>query len=111
MLSSTFCRLDALEAAEEAHIEFLRSIAQKEAPDPIGAAGAPPSSLAGATNGPAATATDGSAVDASTTNTATAGRTRFWVQARASTAGAPAGTATPTADPGAPGVGLFGPLH
>lgn len=29
-------RLDALEAAEQAHTDFLRSIAQKEAPDPIG---------------------------------------------------------------------------
>ena len=37
-LISLFLSLDALEAAEEAHSEFLRSIAQKEAADPIGMA-------------------------------------------------------------------------
>jgi hypothetical protein len=104
-----FCRLDALEAAEEAHIEFLRSIAQKEAPDPIGAASAAAAvsmsaaAMSAAANGQAAT--DGSAVDATTTTTATTARTRFWIHARTQS-DATAGTAATSAGAGSnPGEG------
>ena len=78
--------LDALEAAEEAHSEFLRSIAQKEAPDPIG--------VVPTTTGNSAAAANTSQPQAATNDTPLEPpqrqTTRFWNQPRTPAATTPA---------------------
>lgn len=97
--------LDALEAAEEAYSEFLRSIAMKEAPDPIGIApvnnsgnnntstsqhNAPPQQQYGAqAQGPPETG-----AEVTYPAPASTGRTRFWNQPRT-----PASTRTSFSSP------------
>ncbi|CAB9511018.1 expressed unknown protein [Seminavis robusta] len=86
--------LDALEAAEEAQVESLRRIAQKEAPDPIGAAAA-------ATNGqPPPQAVVGDVAYGSGTDPPA--RTRFWNQVRAPSR---SGSSTPASAVGSPSPG------
>ena len=90
--------LDALEAAEEAHAEYLRSIAQKEAPDPIGAATALPVAGMGQQQQGGGGGVS-NAADQMEITSATSTRTRFWNQVRAS-----AGTGSTTTPVGAAAV-------
>jgi hypothetical protein len=80
-------RLDALEAAEEAHLEFLRSIAQKEAPDPVGMAttASHPNTSSASQHPPSqfgVPPTDPVEMSVYPEPTGVGGRTRFWNQPR-----------------------------
>ena len=79
-------------------MEYLRSIAQKEAPDPIGAAAA------------TAAAANASQQPPQATDTPLSHRGRFWNQARVSTASAGT-TATGTSTPVATGTAAAVPHH